>query len=109
MRSKHPLRRFGAVLIFFLLWVGMGAAHYHFLQKKVENEAAAHNQPYSEKEFKTEWLADSFENHQSEYAQLFFQTLFIIALARWFMYKEEEDADEIKAELADIKQLLQKK
>ena len=99
---KH-LRRWGAVYIFFAMWMGTGAAHYHYMHEKTKHEAEQHGQAFSEEEFKNEWLSDSFENHQSEYAQLFFQSLLVIGFAHVVFKKEVEDVEEIKAQLRELR------
>lgn len=82
---------YGAIILFLLLALGTGYGHYQFLKVKTQNEAVAHNQEWSEKEFQEEWLSDTFENHQSEYAQLFLQTLIVIGLSNYLMKKQEDD------------------
>jgi hypothetical protein len=84
------------------MWVATMGLHFKYMHEKVELEAAAHQQPFSESEFRTEWLSDTFENHQSEYAQLFFQSLFVVAMASVWFRKQQEELARIEAKLDQI-------
>lgn len=96
--SKH-LKRWGVVYIFLVMWLGSMVVHYNELAAKSQNEAAEHSQEWSHSDFVTEFLSDTFENHQSEYAQLFFQTLLVVGYASVIFKKEKEDTVRQEAKL----------
>lgn len=94
-------RKYGAIVIFLIMWLGSMAAHYHYMEIKTKEEAQTHQQEWTREDFHNEWLSDTFENHQSEYAQLFFQTLLVIGLGSYLMQKQEEDIKKAVKEALD--------
>lgn len=76
------------------MWLISATAHYTFFMQKERQEAEMHQVEFNQSEANTAWLSDTFENHQSEYAQLFFQTLLVIALGNYLMKKQEADIRE---------------
>lgn len=90
------LRRWGAVLIFLVMWLASMGFHYHYARVAAHEEAEQHHVVYTESEFRHAWFRDIFENHQSEYAQLFFQGLLVVGFAHALFRKSVEDLEEIK-------------
>lgn len=56
---------------------------------------------YDESQFRTEFWRDAFENHQSEYAQLFFQGLVLVALVNVLAKRESENTKDDVREVLD--------
>lgn len=98
---KRFFNFYGAILIFLLMWLGTMSAHYYYMEKKTQHEAEEHGQVWNREDFHDEWLSDTFENHQSEYAQLFFQTLLVVGLGNYLMKKQEADIREAVAKELD--------
>jgi hypothetical protein len=99
-------RRWGVVYIFFIMWMATGVVHYHYLGEKLKAEAEEQGFIYHEPDRKTEWLSDTFENHQSEYAQLFFQTLLVVGFAKVLFQKETEDRERIERKIDELAERL---
>ncbi|HEX2040359.1 MAG TPA: hypothetical protein VHF47_11585 [Acidimicrobiales bacterium] len=93
------LKWYAAIVIFLVMWVASSFVFWHFDRQQEMNEAEQfcelQGQPVSacfeESEFRTRYWAEYFENHQSEYAQLFFQALFIGALGSYLFKKEKDE------------------
>ncbi len=85
------LRWYGVIVVFLVMWVGSSFIYWSQLRDQVKQDAQEHGQEYKEDEFRTEYWAGYFENHQSEYAQLFFQALLIGALGAFLFKKEKEE------------------
>lgn len=82
---------YGALVIFLVMWVASSGIYWTQLRDQVRQDAQAHGEAFDEDEFRTEYWAGYFENHQSEYAQLFFQALLIGALGSYLFKKEKEE------------------
>jgi|SRR5687767_3616022 len=93
------LKWYSALFIFLVMWIGSSLLFWHFDRQHELNEAEQfcelQQQPVSEcfeeREFRTRYWAEYFENHQSEYAQLFFQALLLGALGTYLFKKEKDD------------------
>lgn len=103
---KRTLQRYAFLGIFFVMWMIMGFLHYTNGRDAAIHEARSHHEKYVEDEFRTEWFRDTFENHQSEYAQLFFQGLILVALADKLAKKGEEKLDEVLERLRALEDRL---
>jgi hypothetical protein len=90
---------YGVLVIFAVMWLGTSFAYWTTLRDRMVHEAEEHGQEFKEDEFRTEYWAGYFENHQSEYAQLFFQALFIGAMGVVLFKKEKEDILRIEQKL----------
>jgi hypothetical protein len=92
-------RWYGALLILLVMWVGTSLLYWTHLRDEVKHQAEEHGQAFDEDEFRSQYWAGYFENHQSEYAQLFFQGLLIGALGSYLFKKEKEDILRIEAKV----------
>ena len=92
-------RWYGVLVIFAVMWLGTSMVYWSQLRDQAVHEAQEHGQEFKEDEFRTEFWAGFFENHQSEYAQLFFQGLFIGAMGVVLFKKEKEDILRIEQKL----------
>jgi len=105
------VRKYGFLVILLALWVGTTIGFWH--QERAEDRERYSNQcelivtfggdcpPYRESD--TSFWAGFWENHQSEYAQLFVQGLLLIALANVFARKESENTkNDVKEALREM-------
>lgn len=96
---RRFLMWYGAVLIFLLMWIGSSIVFWHYdrqhemdeAQKFCELQGQPASECFEESDFRTRYWAEYFENHQSEYAQLFFQALLLGALGSYLFKKEKDD------------------
>lgn len=96
------MRRWGALVILAALWLGSSIAHYHWGGQVARHEAEQHGQQYDAGEHRDTWLAETFENYQSEWAQLLLQSLIIVAFANALFAKSKEDEKRLEAMVANI-------
>jgi hypothetical protein len=96
---KRFITWYGVLVIFLAMWLGTSFVYWNQLRDQAVHEAQQHQQPFDESEFRTEYWAGYFENHQSEYAQLFFQALLIGALGTYIFKKEKEELIRIEQKL----------
>ncbi len=101
------LKWYGAILIFLVMWVGSSFLFWHYDRQHEMNEAKQFcelqgrpaSECFEESDFRTRYLAEYFENHQSEYAQLFFQALLLGALGSLLFKKEKDELLRIEAKI----------
>ena len=104
---RRLLHWYAAIIIFFVMWAVSTVLFWHFDRQHEMNEAQQfcelQQQPasacFEESEFRTRFWAENFENHQSEYAQLFFQALLLGALGSYLFKKEKDDLLRIEAKV----------
>ncbi|MGD9711390.1 MAG: DUF6766 family protein [Thermomicrobiales bacterium] len=83
------------------------ALHLTFGWYAAVDEASAHGESAKWGEYLVQWARDTFENLQSEFWQLAVQFALLAGLLKWIGVRAfEEDQEEIKAELAQVKQML---
>lgn len=99
---KRFFNWYGVLVIFAVMWLGTTMAYRATLRDQVAAEARQHNTEFSEADFNAEFWAGYFENHQSEYAQLFFQGLFIAAMGATLFKKEKEDLIRIEQKIDQL-------
>lgn len=100
---RQYLRRWGALLILLGLWASSWIGHYHFERIDAKHDAEDHKVEYVEDDFRAEWWAGTFENLQSEWAQLFVQGALIVGAARIMFRKSVEDMDEVQRKIDDAR------
>lgn len=108
--GKH-LRRWGAVWILSLLFVGSWVGQLVFQLQVARSDAEEHGQPFSLSEFWPQFWASTFENHQSEYLQLVFQAVLILALGSKLFRADQtastEDVEGLRTEIRMLRGELQ--
>lgn len=91
-------------VVLALIAVGL---HLVFGWYAAVNEAEAHGTSAEWGEYLIQWARDTFENLQSEFWQLAVQFALLAGLFRWMgVWAYEEDLEEVKSELAEIKEML---
>jgi hypothetical protein len=105
MRHGH-WRRWGAVYIMFVLFVASWIAQFCMMLIEAGNDARAHGEQFAMSEFWPRFFASTFENWQSEWLQLFFQAIVLLALKHVLFKADAEDMEQVQLDLAEIKQHL---
>ena len=81
--------------------------HFGFGWHAAVDEAEAQGQSAEMGEYLVQWARDTFENLQSEFWQLAVQFALLAGLFRWIgIHAYEEDLEDVKRELAEIKAAL---
>jgi hypothetical protein len=83
---KH-FRRWGAVYLLVLLFLGSWGGQLLTMQPMIEQEGYA------------EFWAATFENWQSEWLQLVFQAVLLLAAKHWLFQADAEDIERIEGKL----------
>jgi hypothetical protein len=101
------MKRAHAVLFVAALAVLSLALHFVFGWYAAIDEAAAQGESAAWGEYLLQWGRDTFENLQSEFWQLAVQFAILAGLLGWLnVHAHEEDQEQIKAELEEIKSIL---
>jgi hypothetical protein len=97
---KQHLRRWGAIYILIILFLGSWLGQF-LTQLSVEKaDAIEHGQPFEWSGFWAQFFASTFENHQSEFLQLVVQGVLLLALGR-YLFRADDTAS--KEDIADLK------
>lgn len=86
---KH-FRRWGAVYILVLLFLGSWVAQLIAMQPKISEEGWS------------EFWAATFENWQSEWLQLVFQAILLLGAKHWLFQVDAEDLERIESKIDAI-------
>lgn len=103
---KQFLRDYGFGFILFFLLLVTTSAYWHQTYAYTRQEAEALGQEWKPEDQRTEFWTGVWENDRSEYEQLFFQFLGMVALAAYITHKAEAKQDEILEELQLLKERL---
>jgi hypothetical protein len=97
---KQHLRRWGAIYILIILFLGSWLGQF-LTQLSVEKaDAVEHGQSFEWPAFLHQFLASTFENWQSEFLQLVVQGVLLLALGR-HLFRADDTAS--KEDIADLK------
>jgi len=103
MRKHSHLKRWAAAYImaglFLISWTGQ------FVMMLIEsgNEARQHGQRFSMAEFLPQFWGSTFENWQSEWLQLLFQAVFLLALKHVLFKADAKDIEQVQGDLQAIR------
>lgn len=92
-------RRWGAVYILVVLWLGSWAAQLVAQTHEFASEQAQHGGAFAWAEFWPPFFAATFENWQSEWLQLIFQAALLLAGKHWLFQADAEDLERIEGKL----------
>jgi hypothetical protein len=101
---KH-FRRWGAVWILALLFLGSWLAQFISQLQEVTKDAAEHGQEFTWSDFWPQFFSSTFENWQSEFLQLAVQALLIasyVGQKRFFRADSSADKDDVREILQAI-------
>ncbi|GAB3740168.1 DUF6766 family protein [Microlunatus parietis] len=107
-RRNHPLRRWGAVFVLIILFLGSWVGQFFMQLSEFSSVQAQHGQPFAWAEFWPNFLASTFENWQSEWLQLVFQAILLLGAKHLIFKVDAEDMERLEAKVDLINDRLEK-
>ncbi len=104
---KH-LRRWGAVYVLLILFIGSWLGQFFTQLAEFRNEQAAHASEFAWSDFWPAFLSSTFENWQSEWLQLVFQAILLLGAKHLLFKVDAEDEERMERKLDEIKEELRK-
>ncbi|MBF6332164.1 DUF6766 family protein [Nocardia transvalensis] len=98
-------RRWGAVYLLFLLFVGSWIGQFFAQLSEYRNTAQAHGQTFAWSGYWPDFLASTLENWQSEWLQLVFQAILLLGAKHWLFRVDAQDLERIEAKIDDLRDL----
>jgi hypothetical protein len=92
---KH-VRRWGAVYILLLLFVGSWLGQFFAQLAEFRSEQQTHGEPFVWSDYLTQFFASTFENWQSEWLQLIFQAILLLGMKHWLFQVDAEDMERLE-------------
>lgn len=92
---KHA-RRWGAVYILLLLFLGSWLAQFLTQLQEFRQDARTHQEPFVWADYLTAFFASTFENWQSEWLQLIFQAILLLGAKHWLFQVDAEDMERLE-------------
>jgi hypothetical protein len=89
---KH-FRQWGAVWILALMFLGSWIGQFFAQLDEVTQEAKVHGEAFLWADFWPQFWSATFENWQSEFLQLAFQTVLIASVFQRFVFRADFSAD----------------
>lgn len=108
-RKDTFLRRWAALFILIVFFVGSWAGQFFYQMQTVKQEAEQHGQTFQMDEFMPQFWSSTFENWQSEWLQLAVQALLIAALADYLFRKGNQDHYKTQRMIDELKKEIRKK
>ncbi|WP_280339254.1 DUF6766 family protein [Nocardia neocaledoniensis] len=99
-------RRWGAVYLLMLLFLGSWAAQFVTQLIEYRNTQQQLGQPFLWSGYWPEFLASTFENWQSEWFQLVFQAVLLLGAKHWIFRVDAENAERIESKIDDLRTYL---
>jgi hypothetical protein len=103
MTSGSHLQRWGAAYVLVALFVASWAGQFVSMLIEVGNDAREHGQTFAMSDFWPRFWSATFENWQSEWAQLIVQAALLLGLKHQLFKADAEDMEQVQADLSDIK------
>jgi hypothetical protein len=100
------LRRWGAVYVLLLLFVGSWLGHFFAQLADFSSEQSAHGEQFTWSDFLPAFWSSTFENWQSEWLQLVFQAVLLLGAKHWIFKVDAEDLERIEAKIDHIQDRL---
>lgn len=101
-RPDTHLRKWGAVYVLLLLFLGSWIGHFFAELSQFRTEQSAHGQPFAWSEYLTAFLASTLENWQSEWLQLVFQAVLLLGAKHLIFRVDAEDMERLEAKVDQI-------
>ncbi|AXK88237.1 MULTISPECIES: DUF6766 family protein [Nocardia] len=92
---KH-FRRWGAVYVLVLLFLGSWLGQFFTQLAEFRSEQQEHGQPFLWNDYWASFFASTFENWQSEWLQLVFQAVLLLGAKHWLFRVDAEDLERIE-------------
>jgi hypothetical protein len=103
--TKH-LRRWGAVYLLLLLFLGSWAGQLVAQLSEFRSEQQMHGESVVMSDFYVQFLASTFENWQSEWFQLIFQAILLLGAKHWLFQADAEDLERVERKLDAVAERL---
>ena len=100
------IRRWGAVYVLLLLFVGSWLGQFFTQLADFRNEQAAHGQEFAWSQFWPAFLSSTFENWQSEWLQLIFQAILLLGAKHWIFQVDAEDMERLEKKVDAVAERL---
>ncbi len=98
-------RRWGAIVILVIMWAASTFGFWYFERQVEQHDAEDHQTEFSEDEFRDRFWAGTFENLQSEWAQLAVQGGLFIGAGAYVFLKQKEDIKRLETKIDRLTQL----
>lgn len=105
---KKFFKDYGFAVILFVFMTVATLAYWHQTYSYTRSEAKMHQQAWEQQDQRTEFWNGMWENLQSEYQQLLIQFMGMVVFATYIAHKEEHNYEEIKSQLDELKEMLNK-
>ena len=102
---KH-IRRWGAVYLLVLLFLGSWLGHFLTQLAAFRSEQQEHGQPFVWADYMTDFWASTLENWQSEWLQLIFQAILLLGAKHWLFQVDAEDMERMERKVDAIAERL---
>ena len=99
---KH-LRRWGAVYVLLILFVGSWLGHFFAQLAEFTSEQEQHRQEFAWSDFWPAFLSSTFENWQSEWLQLVFQAILLLGAKHLIFKVDAEDMERLEHKVDEIR------
>ncbi|SDT45198.1 DUF6766 family protein [Jiangella sp. DSM 45060] len=96
------LRRWGAVYVLILLFLGSWLGQFFTQLSEFRSEQQAHGEPFTWSSYMASFFASTFENWQSEWLQLVFQAVLLLAAKHLLFQADAEDLERIERKIDTI-------
>lgn len=96
------LRRWGAVYVLLLLFIGSWLGQFFTQLAEFRSEQQQHDQPFAWSDFMASFFSATFENWQSEWLQLIFQAILLLAAKHLLFQADAEDLERIERKIDKI-------
>jgi hypothetical protein len=104
-RESH-VRRWGAVYVLLLLFIGSWLGHFFAQLSEFRNEQETHGQAFAWADYWSAFLASTFENWQSEWLQLVFQAILLLGAKHLIFRVDAEDLERLEAKVDELNRRL---
>lgn len=96
------LRRWGAVYVLILLFLGSWLGQFLTELAEFRSDQQTHGEAFTWPDFLTSFFASTFENWQSEWLQLVFQAVLLLAAKHLLFQADAEDLERIERKIDHI-------
>lgn len=99
----HHVRRWGAVYLLVLLFLGSWLAQFFVQLAQFSAEQTQHGAPFKWSEYWATFLSSTFENWQSEWLQLVFQAILLMGAKHLLFRTEAEDMERVEEKVDELR------
>lgn len=102
---KH-FRRWGAVYLLVVLFVGSWLGQFFTQLIEFRSDQQMHQQPFLWSDYLPRFFSSTFENWQSEWLQLVFQAILLLGAKHWLFQVDAEDMERLEKKVDAISKQL---